>query len=476
MISSRAGSVEVGSGVHRGEGSPPGDGVPADRLVDPSDLPVGRWVVAVSGGMDSMALLRDLRFGARDGRHPGAEGGLLVAHVDHGMRPGSGSDARWLAGVCRAWGLPFVSHRPGTTPRTEEAARIIRYDFLEAVRSDAGAVAILTAHHADDQAETVLFRILRGTGVAGLRGIPSRRGVVHRPMLHLSRGRIETYVRLHGVPYRTDPTNEFLGYTRNRIRHEVIPALEAGISPGLRRRLVRLARNACRAEAEREALEGVAFGALIRSPRPGRREWSVEAVAGWPEALRRRLLRTAARELGVSISSASTSAGVDGLASLSPGQGVDLSGGLRLSRGPASWILSRTSPGVWEEVRLGRGEPSRGDLQLGERRFRYEWGPGSPREVEGGPQATTLALPADLSLRLRGWRRGDRIRMSYGSKPVAKLLAERGVAAVDRPSTPVLEGADGSVLWVPGAAVAEPRPSSPGGESFLLRCVQEAHV
>jgi tRNA(Ile)-lysidine synthase len=426
--------------------------------------------------MDSMALLRDLRFRLRGVDRPRGAGDLLVAHVDHGMRPGSGADARWLAGVCRAWGLAFVSHRPTSTPRTEEEARVVRYAFLEAVRSDAGAVAILTAHHADDQAETVLFRILRGTGVAGLRGIPARRGVIHRPMLHLSRGQIETYVRRHGVPYRTDPTNELLSYTRNRIRHEVIPVLEARVSPGLRRSLVRLARNARRAEAEREALEGVAFGALIRSPHPGRREWPVEPVAGWPEALRRRLLRTAARELGVSISSASTAVGVEGMASLRPGQGVDLSGGLRLSRGPATWILVRNSAGVWEEVRLDRGESSQGGLRLGDRRFRYEWGPGPPGAVEEDPTATTLALPGDQAFRLRGWRRGDRIRMSYGSKPVAKLLAERGVAAEDRPCTPVLEGADGSVLWVPGAAVAEGRPACSGRETFLLRCVPESYV
>jgi tRNA(Ile)-lysidine synthase len=423
--------------------------------------------------MDSMALLRDLRFRLRPGVDPRGTQALTVAHFDHGMRPGSTADARWLAGVCRAWDLPIVVDGPKRTLRTEEEARIARYGFLESVRSRREATAILTAHHADDQAETVLFRILRGTGVHGLQGIPSRRGPVHRPLLTLTRERIESYVRRHGVPYRTDPTNRSSRFARNRIRHEVIPLLEVAGGPGVRRNLRRLARNARRAEVEREALESVAFRSLLRAPHPGRREWGVAEVAEWPEALRRRLLRSAARELGVSISSASTAVGVSAMASLGPGQGLDLSGGLRLSRGAVSWILARPPADVRDEVHLGRRRARRGTLRLGDRLFRYEWTAGALPEPSCG--LTALELPGGISIHLRGWQRGDRIRLSYGSKAVSKLLAERGVPAVDRPFTPVVATADGAVLWVPGAAVADPRPTASESDAFVLRCFLESH-
>lgn len=443
-------------------------------FVETEGLPEGPWVVAVSGGMDSMALLRELRFGSGRRRSGPAEGELIVAHLDHGMRPGSAADARWLAGVCRAWGLPLVRRRAPGVLSSEAEARTARYQFLEEVRCTRGAVAVLTAHHADDQVETVLFRILRGTGVAGLQGIPVRRGTIHRPMLHRTRSEIRVYVERHGVPFRTDPSNRSRRFARNRLRHDVIPGLEAHGLPDVRRGLLRLARNAGRAEAEREALERVAFEAVLRCPGEGRCEWSVAALAEWSDPLRRRLLRSAARTLGVSLSSASTMAGVRGLASLRPGQGLDLSGGVRLSRDREAWILQRVGEGVWEEVEIGRFEPSEGTLRLGGRRFRYDW---RPSPGGSGPRtADSLALRPGLTMRLRGWLPGDRIRLTYGSKPVAKLLAERGVAAVDRRSTPLLAGPDGAVLWVPGVAVAAATELAQVKDPFVLRCARETHV
>ena len=185
-----------------------------------------------------------------------------------------------------------------------------------------------------------------------------------------------------------------------------------------------------------------------------------------------RLLRSAALSLGVSLSHASTDAGVRALRTLGPGRGVDLSGGIRLERGFDRWILQRSGDFRWEEVSVGGGTPSEGILHLGRRRFRYRWGSGGPG-ARDTPAAPSVDVVPEPGMTLRGWRPGDRIRMPYGSKAVAKLLAERGVAAVDRPSTPVLVSADGGVVWVPGTARAE-RPASPSAPAtFSLSCVEE---
>ncbi|HEX6037412.1 tRNA lysidine(34) synthetase TilS, partial [Longimicrobium sp.] len=126
-------------------------------------------LVAVSGGCDSVALLHLLRFAADDA-------GLRVsaAHFDHAMRPGSEGDAAWVCGLCRAWGVPLMDARADIPPRTEAEARDARYAFLRRAQEACGAAFLATAHHADDQAETVLFRVLRGTGLGGLAGIPPR--------------------------------------------------------------------------------------------------------------------------------------------------------------------------------------------------------------------------------------------------------------------------------------------------------------
>ncbi|HWK89351.1 MAG TPA: tRNA lysidine(34) synthetase TilS, partial [Longimicrobium sp.] len=196
-------------------------------------------LVAVSGGCDSVALLHLLRFAAGDGGPR-----VTAVHFDHAMRPGSEGDARWVAGLCGAWGVPLVAARAEAAPRTEAEAREARYAFLLRAKAEAGATHLATAHHADDQAETVLFRVLRGTGIAGLAGIPAadERGVV-RPLLPFWRAEIRRYARAHGLRWRTDPTNRLLDLARNRIRHDLLPLLRT-FNPAIEEALARTAAQA----------------------------------------------------------------------------------------------------------------------------------------------------------------------------------------------------------------------------------------
>lgn len=209
-------------------------------------------LLAVSGGRDSVVLLHLYRF-TLPNRYP-----IAVLHVDHGMREGSRGDALWVQGLGRAWGVPVRTERLEPPPGSEAEARTRRYAALADEARRLGVSRVLVAHHAGDQAETVLFRLLRGTGPRGLSGIPPSRSLVpgvrlDRPLLHLPPSCLEAYARAHHLRWREDPTNRDRGLARNRIRHDLLPRLEAA-APGITRTLRGLAREAAGREA---ALSGI---------------------------------------------------------------------------------------------------------------------------------------------------------------------------------------------------------------------------
>lgn len=449
---------------------------PLPALLD-GELPPGRLVVAVSGGVDSMVLLHQLRFG------PYRRPDLVVAHLDHAMRPGSHRDAAWLGGVCRAWNVPLETARLPDSPGGEEAAREARYRFLRRVRADAGGTWVLTAHNADDQAETVLFRILRGTGVGGLAAMRAPRDGVIRPLLHRWRSELEAYARAHRVPFRDDPTNQDHRHARNALRQVVLPAAEAMVASGSRASLLRLSENAARARDELSALEEALLGDGLRAATTGRIELEAGWLGGFSEPVRRRLLRRAALELGAPLSRRASDLAVEAVSRLHPGQGLDLSGGLRLERGVREWILlaptarapAGARPSDSPVVRVPSVEPGAAVLTLGRASYRFAWGP------RPGGEVGEVALPrsAPFPLTLRGWRPGDRIQVGARARRVAGLLGRAGVASLDRPSVPVaVDGLD-RVVWVPGVAAAEGvvAPAAGGGDRALLylRCSPEAH-
>jgi tRNA(Ile)-lysidine synthase len=205
-------------------------------------------LLAVSGGADSVALLRAvLRLKLT------VSGQIAVAHFNHGLRSGeSDADETFVVELCRAWDVPChvghanvrsLSEQQGDG--LESAARSARYDFLEAAARRIGARYVVTAHTADDQVETILHRILRGTGLAGLAGIPRTRRLASdvtliRPMLSSRRGEVLEYLTEIGQAYRHDASNECLDLTRNRIRHQLLPLLAEQFNSGIADAVLRL--------------------------------------------------------------------------------------------------------------------------------------------------------------------------------------------------------------------------------------------
>ena len=267
----------------------------------------GSVVVGVSGGPDSMALLRGMASGQEE---LGIR--ITVAHFDHALRDASVEDARWIRALGEELGLPVVVERRDVRKHAdqsgrglEETARDLRYDFLKRVAAESSAEFVAVGHHADDQAETVLHHILRGTGLSGLAGMQITRPLdskttLVRPLLAYSRQQIETYLADIGQRYLTDASNEDSRFTRNRIRNELLPLLETQFNPRVSEALARLSQHAAEAHQIVSALAEQIIGECVREqtsetctvdcfilaqhPRPLRREvftrlWQQQA---WP--------------------------------------------------------------------------------------------------------------------------------------------------------------------------------------------------
>jgi len=264
-----------------------------------TDAPV---LVGFSGGPDSSALLHALHgFGYQ----------VIVAHLDHGLRPESAEDARHSERVAVSYGLPFFSARVDVGDAAqagrmsiEEAARAERYKFLFRIAAQQGAQAVAVAHTADDQAETVLMHLLRGAGAAGLRGMSlrllpnpwSESIPLVRPLLSIERGEVLEYCEINKIEAMHDPSNTDTTFFRNRLRHDLLPLLETYASAFK----TRLRHSAELLAADYDLIEKLAQHAWLRClAQRGPEYLAFERVSflGEPLALQRALLRRAAAEL-----------------------------------------------------------------------------------------------------------------------------------------------------------------------------------
>lgn len=185
-------------------------------------------IVGVSGGRDSMALVHALLHQRKDLK-------LIAAHVNHGLRSGSDEDSDFTQGMMQRWEIPckvFKPRPPKEGENIEEWGREKRYEFFEKLQKKYKADFIVTAHHQDDDFETMLLHVLRGTRAKGLAGMGFMRGTLIRPLLFTSRNEINQYIETHEIPFRNDPTNEDQTYNRNFLRLKIVPVLNH-VYPGL---------------------------------------------------------------------------------------------------------------------------------------------------------------------------------------------------------------------------------------------------
>ncbi len=430
-----------------------------DHLAESRLLSVpGLAVLAVSGGGDSYALL-DLMSAVA------GELGLtlLVAHADHGILPGSAAVAERVALVARErYGLETVSVRLELGPAASETrSRIARYRFLRRVQAERSARYLLTAHHADDQVETVLLRVLRGSAPSGLRGIEAagRRGLV-RPLLPFRHAELLAHATAAGLPVEEDPSNRDPRHLRGWVRGVLRPVIEQRLGPESGQHILTLARHAGR---ELMAWDGVLdrLPGLEVTASDGRLQVARDPLNRYDNALAARILRAAARRAGLHLTPRAAARAARFAATAESGRRLAVGEGLACETAFGSLVLMR---GV--SVPPGCAlDPDGGETTFG--RFALSWrSESAPNEVPRGGWTTWLPVGA---LGVRAVRPGDRMVPlgGVGRRKVSRLLMAARVPRVDRATYPaVISG--GVVAWIPGVCRAAARLAPPGTEAVRI--------
>ena len=392
-------------------------------------------LAAVSGGMDSMCLLHLLHTWGR-------ELGIIVtaAHFNHQLRgEESDRDEAFVRGWCEERGIPFVCGRGDVAQMAaerglsvEEAAREMRYAFL---RGAAEGRKVLTAHHADDNAETMLLNLLRGTGLRGLTGIPVERQGIVRPFLEIPREELADYAGEQEIPYVEDSTNLLDDAARNVLRHRVMPVLKE-LNPGV---VENMTRTAMLLERDEETLAGAAKE-LLRRCYPAGRGLGISVV----DCLRaeravssRCILELLGRVGGYQkdLSAVHVEA-VLGLLHGPPGRELRLPYGMVAQQDGKNLLLFRS-----EEVPPSAVLTENTEIAFGSWRV----------QVASAAGEMELSVPAETVLTLTAWDRDDGMRIpgSRGRRSLKRLCADAGISPEQRDRLPVLR-VNGQCAAVPG--------------------------
>jgi tRNA(Ile)-lysidine synthase len=448
-----------------------------DRLVDEAIARHGliadgdSILVGVSGGADSVALLHLLAARASEGRLR-----LGVAHLDHGLRPESERDAGFVRAMAAGLGLDVYVERVevAETQRRwrlslEEAARRARYDFLQSTAARHGYVKVALGHHADDNAETLLLNLLRGSGRLGLGGIRAiREGVYIRPLIRATRSDIEQYLQIRKLPFRTDRTNSDTAILRNRIRHRLLPLLESDYRAGVRTVLSRTAEVLADEEDWIEGLLRPDMERMTTACGQGRLTLAAADFGRMPLAAARRIARAAVRRVQGDLRRIG-SVHVEQIIHLSRRRGAAgplyLPGDVRVRVEGAELVFERRtaeSMPALQAAPLGDFEYTLsgcGALFIRETGDRFSLRE-VPRDEAADPRAAepqTAFLDRDavrFPVTVRNRRPGDRFAPlgAGGTQKLKKFFSDHKVPAAVRRCCPLLVS-DGRILWVSGYRV-----------------------
>jgi tRNA(Ile)-lysidine synthase len=448
--------------------------VDAERLL-PAE---GCVLLGVSGGADSVALLIGLH---ELNQARGMPWTLHVAHLHHGIRGSAADeDARFVADLATRLGLAVTVERADVPAMArmahqgmEQTARQVRYAFLERVCRQVQSRHIALAHHADDNVETILHRVLRGTGLHGLAGIASQRAlspgsqiVVVRPLLHVCRKQIVAFLRDRGQSWREDQTNALTDLTRNRIRHEVLPMLESSINKQVREALLRLAAQARLADAYLAETAQRSLAALVTHQADGELTLHLPGLLEHSDVIRAELIRQVFLRLRVSqqpITRRHVMAVLELAARPAGGKQIQLPGRLVVAVREDRLIFRLPAAAGGEhfpEVTVpvpGRTILQRTGLCLETQPMPFD--PDILRQVKATPDAWTEYVDFDsvrLPLVVHAKRPGERFWPlgGPGRKKLSDFFNEQKIALPDRAWVPVVCDELGPI-WIMGMRIDE---------------------
>lgn len=446
-----------------------------------------KLVVGVSGGADSLALLHVLA-------HLWPADRLIVAHLDHGWRPDAGLDAAFVRETAVSLNLPcFIKQidLPALAQQEkqslEAAGRTARYSFFRELVQQTEATAVVVAHHADDQAETVLMHLIRGSGTAGLQGMRAENEIagvtVLRPFLSVSRRQIEAYCTTHGLTPRHDSTNEDLTQLRNQIRHQIMPQLSE-LNPQFVRHLGQLAAVVQADTALLNTLTEEALKRLVVERGDGWYRLDMTSWATLPLSLKRSVLKTAVSELTTTpdheVGFATIQQAIVRLDKNQVGTEATLPEGITLTVGYQTAVLAHpTAPlpslplpqlttaslslPVPGTVSLANGWKVTGEL------IPANW----ERVKQNQDPWQAFLLPPHEPLFVRTRQPGERfppLGMGGKTTPLKKMMIDRKIPARYREQWPLVSTAN-QILWVVGHHISELGQVTPQTAVYLhLRC------
>ena len=415
----------------------------------------GEALLAVSGGADSVALL-DLLHGFA----PTLGLTLAVAHVDHGIQKQSGNVGTTVRQLAGKYSLPFELGELDLGPDTTETdARRARYAWLREVQHRRGARYLVTAHHEDDQVETIVLRALRGSAPAGLAGIGARgQGGLIRPLLPFTRRELLEYAAERGLPVHDDPANSDPRHLRSWVRATLLPLLSERLGPRLRSDLLSQGRHAA---SDRRAWDRILdlVPELALEVEGERFAVAREVLCGYDNALSVALLRAAARRAGL-VLGPTRARRLVALAQRPSGRRVPLGGGWSAEVAFDRLRVGREA-GTGIGCALDRVWPSgeHGSARFGE--FEITWSlAAAPAQIERATWTTWLDSAA---WEVRPPARGDTLVPlgGVGHRPLRRLLMEARVPRSERPGYPVVSRGE-TILWVPGICRSAEGVPAPG--------------
>lgn len=430
------------------------------HMIEPQDT----VLVAVSGGPDSITLLHALKTLEDE-----LQIGLHAAHLNHGIRgKESDEDAEYvqvfsknIGVLCTVEKIDVPQIRRVTGLSEEEAARLMRYEFLERKADEIGANRIALGHTADDQVETVWLNLIRGAGLDGLAGMPSVRGRIIRPLIEVRRSEIESYVELHELHPRVDFTNLLPSYTRNKVRLQLLPFLRREFNPEIDEAVLRLSELArvdstyLNNEAETRLLD------LIKEEKVGWLFLDATALLTCPEAIQRRVMRLAIVRAQGELTNISLGHVTKVLELLAGGKDFmyDLPGGIHvMRRGTLLSISSETPKEILVSYCRELAVPGETLIPEIDAVIRTKI---SSEPINFVRPSQSLEMVADFAnvkgkLKARNWHHGDHVRPlgMMGTKKVQDIFVDAKIPRDVRHRIPIVTD-DEKIIWVAGLVMSD---------------------